>query len=381
MVSEQQGGGGGYAFAQKPQAVAEARKYRDPSMGDSHGDDRLSVNIMWDRRVVRGNTYAAQVLPATAVPDPVALQKDAEERKLRELKARQKSRQVQRPSTPEPVAGRRHMVIQTDNFLEEIADRPAEMEVETQTDPAMDRPPSPLFLPMKTGVDRETQIEEGDLFDFDFEVEPILQVMVGKTLEQSLMEVLEEEELANMRSHQDEFDQIRAAELAEAQRMEEVERRRHAEKERRIAQERQRIEDEKAAASKVAARGFSHRYIGDMLADVFGGLEETGFFYDPLVREIEETFVPWLMQGVGGNVALAQGAENAVHEAVVRALQAADEDSKRAESLRLENIAKREAAEKARQEEEAAAAAAAAAAEAAAVEDPDAEAAAPAEGE
>ena len=86
MVSEQQGGGG-YAFAQQPRAVAETRKYRDPAMamtGDH--DDRLSVNIMWDRRVVRGNTYAAQVLPATAVPDPVALQKDAEERKLRELK-------------------------------------------------------------------------------------------------------------------------------------------------------------------------------------------------------------------------------------------------------------------------------------------------------
>ena len=26
------------------------------------------------------------------------------------------------------------------------------------------------------GVDRETQIYEGDLFDFDYEVEPILQV-------------------------------------------------------------------------------------------------------------------------------------------------------------------------------------------------------------
>ena len=38
---------------------------------------------------------------------------------------------------------------------------------------------------------------------------------MGKTLEQGLMEVLEEEELANLRAHQDEYDQIRAAELAE----------------------------------------------------------------------------------------------------------------------------------------------------------------------
>jgi hypothetical protein len=45
----------------------------------------------------------------------------------------------------------------------------------------------------KTGLDRETQIWDGDLFDFDYEVEPILQVLIGKCLEQSRMEVLEEE--------------------------------------------------------------------------------------------------------------------------------------------------------------------------------------------
>ena len=40
------------------------------------------------------------------------------------------------------------------------------------------------------------------LFDFDLEVKPILEVLVGKTLEQSLMEVLEEEELDTLRDHQ-----------------------------------------------------------------------------------------------------------------------------------------------------------------------------------
>ncbi len=40
----------------------------------------------------------------------------------------------------------------------------------------MDRPPTPLFMPSKSGVDVFTQIEGGDLFDFDAEVEPILEV-------------------------------------------------------------------------------------------------------------------------------------------------------------------------------------------------------------
>lgn len=43
------------------------------------------------------------------------------------------------------------------------------------------------------------------IFDFDREVEPIVEVIVGKTLEQAMMEVLEEEELKNLRQHQVRF--------------------------------------------------------------------------------------------------------------------------------------------------------------------------------
>jgi hypothetical protein len=53
-------------------------------------------------------------------------------------------------------------------------------------------------------------LHAGDLFDFDLEVEPLLEVIVGKVLEQGLMEVLEEEELAAMRAHQQHFEQARA---------------------------------------------------------------------------------------------------------------------------------------------------------------------------
>jgi len=64
-----------------------------------------------------------------------------------------------------------------------------EGEAETQTDAFLDRPATPLFVAQKSGTDAETQIAPGDLFDFDFEVEPLLEVLVGKTLEQGLLEV------------------------------------------------------------------------------------------------------------------------------------------------------------------------------------------------
>lgn len=49
----------------------------------------------------------------------------------------------------------------------------------------------------------------GELFNFDAEVEPLLEVLVGKVLEQALMEVLEEEELAALKQHQQHFEAIR----------------------------------------------------------------------------------------------------------------------------------------------------------------------------
>lgn len=48
--------------------------------------------------------------------------------------------------------------IQTEVYLEEITDRIKEIDMETQTDPFVDRPPTPIFVPAKTGIDRATQV-------------------------------------------------------------------------------------------------------------------------------------------------------------------------------------------------------------------------------
>lgn len=58
----------------------------------------------------------------------------------------------------------------------------------------------------------------------------MLEVLVGKTIEQSLLEVMEEEELACLRAQQRAFEELRNAELAEVQRLQEQERRHSEEK-------------------------------------------------------------------------------------------------------------------------------------------------------
>jgi hypothetical protein len=69
-------------------------------------------------------------------------------------------------------------------------------DVDNQTDIFNIRPPSPDYIPRKNGIDVDTQVEDvSELFDFDAESEPIVRVIVGKTLEQALFEVKHEEEL------------------------------------------------------------------------------------------------------------------------------------------------------------------------------------------
>jgi hypothetical protein len=272
---------------------------------------------------------------------------------------------MQKPGTPGAVEGRRHIDIQTDSFLEELTDTVPERDVNTQTDAFMDRPPTPLFVPMKVGVDSTTQIEAGDLFDFDLELEPILAVLVGKTLEQGLMEVMEEEELAAMRAHQEHFEQIRNAELVATQRMEAAEKRKLDEKERRLAQERDRLEREKQVREKVAAQTFARGYLTGLVGNVFDSLFEQGFFYDPVEKEVAELFMPALQQNVGASLEQQQVARAAVDALVSAAVEAKAKAAAAAEATRAASVAAAEA--------EAAAAAAARAGAAKAAEARDAE--------
>lgn len=190
------------------------------------------------------------------------------------------------------------MDVQTELYLEELSDRVEEADVDVQTDAFLDRPPSPLFVPAKTGMDVATQILEGDLFDFDIEVKPILEVLVGKTSEQALLEVMEEEELANLRAQQRAFEELRNAEYVEQQRLEEQDRRHKEEKERRMKQQREVLRKEKETADKLAARAFAQSYLSDLVPSVFGTLSDNGYFYDPVERDVEQGFMPWLMDAV-----------------------------------------------------------------------------------
>lgn len=307
-------GSGTYTFSSRPHAIQQRKKYRDPYEKENQAQSMYG-NIMYDRRIVRGNTYAQHILPVSSQPDPIEIQKQQEAR--RRAIARKRAKQHLKSQTPEPVDGRKHIDVQTELYLEELTDRVEEADISTQTDAFLDRPPTPLFIPAKTGIDVATQILQGELFDFDLEVKPILEVLVGKTVEQSLLEVMEEEELANLRAQQRRFEELRNAELVETQRLEEQERRHREEKERRMRQQMEVLKKEKETTDKLAARAFAQSYLQDLVPSVFGTLHDHGYFYDPVERDVETQFMPWLMESVTVELNKARVAR-AVLDSIIR---------------------------------------------------------------
>lgn len=67
-------------------------------------------------------------------------------------------------------------------------------------------------MPKKTGIDKITQIEDYDLFDYDTEVQPILNVLLSKSIDQAVLEVEEEHELEEIRKFKYEYHKRRQLE-------------------------------------------------------------------------------------------------------------------------------------------------------------------------
>lgn len=51
-------------------------------------------------------------------------------------------------------------------------------------------------------------------------------------------------------------------------------------------QERERKERERAVRAKVAACAFARGYLGGIVKNVFQQLQDTGYFFDPVKREV-----------------------------------------------------------------------------------------------
>jgi hypothetical protein len=79
---------------------------------------------------------------------------------------------------------------------------------------------------------------------------------------------------------------------------------------------------EKETAEKLAAKAFAKSYLADLVPSVFNNLRENGYFYDPVERDVETGFLPWLMaetsQELDKEVLARVVLDNLIREVVVK---------------------------------------------------------------
>lgn len=142
----------------------------------------------------------------------------------------------------------------------------------------IDKDPIPKYIPPSPGREKATQIEDNELFDFEIEVEPVLEVLVGKTLVLSVYELIEEDERNEYEVEMKKIKQRREYELNKVQREEAARIRRNKEIERRNNQKKERLEREKTIQRKVISKYNAKSYLSLLRKNVMLKLNQNGYF-------------------------------------------------------------------------------------------------------
>lgn len=156
--------------------------------------------------------------------------------------------------------------------------RPAIEAQDMQTDETLPGPPEPPYLPQKKGIDCCTQIWDNDLFDYDVEVEPILSVLVSKTLEQSKLEVDEAAEIEAIKKYKEEFKERRKIEKEGWEEQVKEELKRLAKKNELLQREREKHERREVAIKKLQCIHISKAYLSHTLHNSMESVIGSGYW-------------------------------------------------------------------------------------------------------
>jgi Radial spoke protein 3 len=331
------------------------------------------VNIHQDARVVRGNTYAKRPQPAnvfsslTAPPTPTdELNKKKRAAKAASMTSQRAALATQLYCSSYSKPRRQKEQIDLSKYLiapESGSAKAAMGDCTTQTDTFTARPESPYYRPVLAGTDVDTQIEEGDgLFNFDTEIGSLLDVLVGKTLEQSKLEVEREHELQEIERSTTQLQTAKAEAAAAVAELEKAAVRAHWGEEsiRRLRYEE--AQARFAAKKKVACVSMAQQCWPDLFEGACAALSSSGAWQPRGKVQLSKEFVPWLVDSACDKLQTRIAVYSIVNSmcADVDSAAAAAMTAYEAETARVKAVAA--AAEAARVEAAAAAAAAVAAA-------------------
>merc|ERR1719498_898956 len=142
-----------------------------------------------------------------------------------------------------------------------------------------------------------TQVEDGELFVFDFEVEPILEVLINKTLEQSIMEVEEEYEIDSMTEFKTEWMKRQTAMMKDWEAQVAEEWVRWGQKEEVLKKKREEKRREAQVLLKIQSMAVAKAHLQGLVPKAMQTLQNE-VFSDVTDLTITRTFMPQIMAEV-----------------------------------------------------------------------------------
>ena len=136
------------------------------------------------------------------------------------------------------------------------------------------------FLPQKLGKDVGTQILDNDLFDFDRDVQSLLTVIVGKTLEQSMLELEQEEEIENLREAKLMYSKKKNEDTKRIKNLEDREIQKKYNNDAKKDHRKQIRERRKKTQKELISRVISKTYLRDLIKNSYNDLIFRGQFRD-----------------------------------------------------------------------------------------------------
>ena len=257
-----------------------------PKFINEQGGTKLTYNFVTDPKLKRGHNFGIIYVTSSNYDETSSLKGQNQQRKkdsknfkpnlknknyLGQIK--EKEDQEKKRNEKEGECG-----ICTQKVTTTVRPTPITFEEIIQTDP-LPPPPQPLLIwPKKTGIDVECQIEDGDLFNFDEEVQPLVHIIVSKTLEESRKEVLEEEELKHIKEQQEKYKKLNLANNNRVRAIEEKEKKRFEEHNRKKELKQNRIKLTKIFQQKLQSRMKAKQYISKLKTDCYNSLGQRKTF-------------------------------------------------------------------------------------------------------
>ena len=292
--------------------------YNRPKYLDEQQSKKLTYNFVTSKQLKRGHNFGVVYFTSDSLEEELQAVDNKKPIivKTKKDKEREKIKKLEDDVVP-PVHGRKHVSMSTMPVTTTIKPKPLTFNKSTQADEHRDRPQSVKKTLPPNSENKETQIEDGEIFNFDIEVEPILNVLTTKTLQLSRMEVLEEEEIEHIKKEQRRFEEARNRELMIVQKFEDVEKRKKEEIDRRVSQQKEKTDISKVYQKKLMSRVFAKEYLSRLKINSFNNLlgvsfekqmeiknrktvkgSTSGIFYKPIYRDLQYKVAPDIINKV-----------------------------------------------------------------------------------